>query len=66
MAKSKTAVVKPKTRKSQREVSDSNLHKRLQSDRISDDVDAFEKAGGRVEVLGTTRVLQKIGDGATG
>lgn len=59
--KPKTAA-KAKTRKSQREVSDSNLHKRLMSDRISDDVDAFEKAGGRVEVLGTTRVLQKIGD----
>jgi len=37
-----------------------NLHKRLESDRISDDIADFEKSGGRVEKLGVTRVLQKI------
>jgi hypothetical protein len=32
----------------------------LTSERISDDLDAFRKAGGRIEVLGNTRVLTKI------
>ena len=32
----------------------------LTSERISSDLDAFRKAGGRVEVLGNTRVLTKI------
>lgn len=37
--------------------------KRLTSERISADLAAFRKSGGRVEVLGVTRVLKKI-DGA--
>lgn len=37
-----------------------NLHKHFESERISDDIAAFEKAGGKVEKLGVTRVLQKI------
>ena len=32
----------------------------LTSERISDDLAAFEDAGGRIEVLGTTRVLTKV------
>jgi hypothetical protein len=32
----------------------------LTSERISDDLDAFRKAGGRIEILGNTRVLTKI------
>ncbi|MBO9716404.1 MAG: hypothetical protein J7507_06240 [Pseudoxanthomonas sp.] len=32
----------------------------LTSERISDDLDAFRRAGGRIEVLGNTRVLTKI------
>lgn len=35
-------------------------HKRTESDRISEDIADFERAGGRVEKLGTTRVLQKV------
>ncbi|MDH5833967.1 hypothetical protein [Luteimonas kalidii] len=33
----------------------------MTSERIADDLDAFRKAGGRIEVLGTTRSLKKIG-----
>lgn len=32
----------------------------LTSERISDDLAAFQKAGGRIEVLGNTRVLTRI------
>ena len=36
------------------------------SERIAEDLKAFRKAGGRIEVLGATRVLTRIdGDGAT-
>jgi hypothetical protein len=35
-------------------------HKRTESDRISEDIADFERVGGRVEKLGTTRVLQKV------
>lgn len=41
-----------------------NLHKRLESERISSQIAAFEKSGGQVERLGTTRVLLKIGPDA--
>jgi len=37
-----------------------NVHKQLTSDRISADLEEFEKAGGHVEVLGVTRVLTKV------
>lgn len=33
----------------------------MSSERIADDLAAFRKAGGRIEVLGTTRSLKKIG-----
>lgn len=32
----------------------------LTSERISSDLEAFRKAGGRIEVLGNTRVLTKV------
>lgn len=34
--------------------------KRIDSERISAQIAAFEKGGGRVEKLGTTRVLQRV------
>lgn len=34
----------------------------LTSERISDDLAAFERAGGRIEVLGTTRVLHRVAE----
>lgn len=34
----------------------------LTSERISDDLVAFERTGGRIEVLGTTRVLTKVAE----
>ncbi|MFC3550420.1 hypothetical protein ACFOLC_05270 [Lysobacter cavernae] len=40
--------------------SDGNLHKRFESERISEDIAKFEKSGGRVEKLGVTWVLKKI------
>lgn|GEM_PF-297097 len=36
----------------------------LTSERISDDLDAFHKAGGQIEVLGNTRVLTRIDEAA--
>ncbi len=43
-----------------------NLHKKIESEQIAAHIDAFEKSGGRVEKLGITRTLQKIGPLATG
>ena len=40
--------------------SEGNTHKRVESARISSDIADYLKAGGRVEKLGVTRVLQKI------
>ena len=37
----------------------------LTSERISGDLEAFRKAGGRIEVLGNTRVLNRIAEAAT-
>jgi hypothetical protein len=37
----------------------------LTSERIADDIKAFRSSGGRIEVLGVTRVLQKLGDPIT-
>lgn len=58
------AIAKPspkaRVRRTGRDVADSNLQKRLTSDRISADLEDFEKAGGHVEVLGVTRVLKKV------
>lgn len=34
----------------------------LTSERISDDLAAFQRAGGRIEVLGTTRVLARVAE----
>lgn len=51
---------KAKTRKTATTAGGGNLHKHFESERISDDIAAFEKAGGKVEKLGVTRVLQKI------
>lgn len=40
--------------------SEGNQHKRVESARISSDIADYVKAGGQVEKLGVTRVLQKI------
>ena len=34
----------------------------LTSDRIADDIEAFQSSGGRIEVLGITRTLKKLDD----
>lgn len=36
----------------------------LDSSRIADDIEAFQSSGGRIEVLGVTRVLKKLDEGA--
>lgn len=41
--------------------SEQNVQKRIESDRISADIERFEKSGGRIEKLGTTQVLKKLG-----
>ncbi|MFP7722704.1 hypothetical protein [Lysobacter sp. A3-1-A15] len=55
----------PKGRSPRRETSRSatsgSTHpKRSESERIAEHIADFERGGGRVEVLGTTRVLQKV------
>lgn len=55
---------KAKSRKAPSGSGGGNLHKHFESERISDDIAAFEKAGGKVEKLGVTRVLQKISPAA--
>ena len=40
--------------------SEANASKRFESERISSHIADFEKSGGKVEVLGVTRVLHKI------
>ncbi len=37
----------------------------LTHQRLAEDMAAFQKAGGRIEVLGNTRSLKKIGSDAT-
>lgn len=39
---------------------ESDSGRRMTHERIAADLAAFHKAGGRIEVLGTTRVLTKI------
>ncbi len=55
--KSKT---KAPQRRAPRDGNDAHAQKRLTSERISSDLEKFEQAGGRVEVLGITRVLTKV------
>ncbi len=57
---------KARIRRTTRDVADGNTQRRLTSDRISADLADFEKAGGRVEVLGVTRVLKKVDEPAAG
>ncbi len=40
--------------------------KRSESERIAEHIAEFERAGGGIEVLGTTRVLQKVDAPAAG
>lgn len=42
--------------------SEANASKRFESERISSHIADFERSGGKVEILGVTRVLQKIAD----
>ena len=39
---------------------ESDSGRRMTHERIAADLDAFHKAGGRIEVLGATRVLTRI------
>ncbi len=53
---------KPRTRRPGRKSGESAEQKRVTSERISDDLAKFKKAGGRVEVLGVTQVLTRVGE----
>lgn len=53
---------KPRTRRPGRKTKESAEQKRVTSERISDDLAKFKKAGGRVEVLGVTQVLTRVGE----
>lgn len=59
---SKTPAPTAKTARS----SGDKAQKGLSRERIEADMAAFRKAGGRVEVLGTTRVLKKVDEAEAG
>ena len=46
--------------------SEGNSHKRIESERIASDIADYEKAGGKVEKLGVTRVLQTVEPATSG
>lgn len=56
--------VKTRPRRSTRDGTSGSMQGRLTHDRISADLADFQKAGGRVEVLGVTRVLKKVDEKA--
>lgn len=51
---------KAPTRRSGRKGPESQQQKRVTSERILSDLVDFKKAGGRVEILGITRVLTRV------
>lgn len=55
---------KARTRRPGRKSGESAEQKRVTSERISADLVDFKKAGGRVEVLGVTRVLTRVDEPA--
>lgn len=61
-----TSKTPPPTAKATRSGSGDKAQKGLSRERIEADMDAFRKAGGRVEVLGTTRVLKKVDEAEAG
>lgn len=56
------ATAKPRTRRPGRKSADSLEQKRVTSERISEDLIDFKKSGGKVEVLGVTQVLTRVGE----
>jgi hypothetical protein len=61
-----TSKTPPPTAKTARSGSSDKAQKGLSRERIEADMAAFRKAGGRVEVLGTTRVLKKVDEAEAG
>ncbi|WP_145700999.1 hypothetical protein [Xanthomonas bundabergensis] len=61
-----TSKTPPPTAKTARSGSGDKAQKGLSRERIEADMAAFRKAGGRVEVLGTTRVLKKVDEAEAG
>ncbi|MBB4126379.1 hypothetical protein GGR77_001669 [Xanthomonas translucens] len=62
-----TSKTPPPTAKTARSsASGDKAQKGLSRERIEADMAAFRKAGGRVEVLGTTRVLKKVDEAEAG
>ncbi|MEZ0469719.1 hypothetical protein [Luteimonas salinilitoris] len=57
---SKPSTPAPRPTRARQGRNEAGSDKRLTSERISADLAAFRKSGGRVEVLGVTRTLTKI------
>ncbi|GAA4867718.1 hypothetical protein [Luteimonas vadosa] len=64
MATTTTTKASPKarTRRPGRKTKETAEQKRVTSERISADLVDFKKAGGKVEVLGVTQVLTRVGE----
>lgn len=62
MATSAKPAPKARTRRPGRKTAETAQQKRVTSERISSDLIDFKKAGGRVEVLGVTQVLTRVGE----
>ncbi|MGI8561054.1 MAG: hypothetical protein ACR2J7_06400 [Luteimonas sp.] len=62
MATSAKPAPKARTRRPGRKTAETAQQKRVTSERISSDLVDFKKAGGRVEVLGVTQVLTRVGE----
>jgi hypothetical protein len=62
MATNAKPAPKARTRCPGRKTAETAQQKRVTSERISADLVDFKKAGGRVEVLGVTQVLTRVGE----
>lgn len=62
MATNAKPAPKARTRRPGRKTAETAQQKRVTSERISADLVDFKKAGGRVEVLGVTQVLTRVGE----
>jgi hypothetical protein len=56
MTRTRTSAAKPPFRQKEPD------RRALTSERIADDIEAFQSSGGHIEVLGVTRVLTKLDD----
>jgi hypothetical protein len=62
MATNAKPAPKARARRPGRKTAETAQQKKVTSERISADLVDFKKAGGRVEVLGVTQVLTRVGE----